>query len=306
VTPAIHALCIVKNEADVISECLISAKHWCDRIYVFDNGSDDGTWEIVQELAARVPEVVPFKQDPAPFHDGLRAEIFNAFRAEAAEEDWWCLLGADEFYVDDPRVFLAKVSRQDGVVWSGSFSYFFTDRDAEAYRSAPEVFESMPVDERLRYYLYHWGEVRFFRHRDDLSWSSSDGVLPPCVRGWHAYPVRIWVKHFPYRSPAQIEKRLLTRLPAIRAGEFVHEAVDDWASTVGTIPERRTQPASVNRNPELGWTTRIIDATKLHFDALDRRFEVDESLLPPIPQPRSRARRLLDGIVTPIRRSTKS
>ena len=48
----IHGLCLVKNEADVLQETLVSALHWCDdHIYVFDNGSNDGTWELVQELA---------------------------------------------------------------------------------------------------------------------------------------------------------------------------------------------------------------------------------------------------------------
>src|ERR1700751_529863 len=47
----IHALCLVKNEVDVLQESLISALNWCDQIYIFDNGSNDGTWELVQKLA---------------------------------------------------------------------------------------------------------------------------------------------------------------------------------------------------------------------------------------------------------------
>ena len=51
----IHALSLIKNEADVIGQSLAAAAAWADCIYVYDNGSDDGTWEIVRELAATHP-----------------------------------------------------------------------------------------------------------------------------------------------------------------------------------------------------------------------------------------------------------
>ena len=66
----IHGLCIVKNEADVLQETLISALHWCDHIYVFDNGSNDGTWELVKELAKRHLEIVPYMQDDVLYSNG--------------------------------------------------------------------------------------------------------------------------------------------------------------------------------------------------------------------------------------------
>ena len=37
----------VKNEVDIIDQSLRAAASWCSKIYVFDNGSDDGTWETV-------------------------------------------------------------------------------------------------------------------------------------------------------------------------------------------------------------------------------------------------------------------
>ena len=70
----IHGLSIVKNEADILQECFISALDWCDHIYVFDNGSDDGGWELVKELAKQHPQIVPYKQDPVLFRSALRAD----------------------------------------------------------------------------------------------------------------------------------------------------------------------------------------------------------------------------------------
>ena len=42
----IHAICLTRNEADVIEPCLLEAAQWADRIYVYDGASTDGTWEI--------------------------------------------------------------------------------------------------------------------------------------------------------------------------------------------------------------------------------------------------------------------
>src|SRR6516165_3845326 len=84
----IHALCLIKNEADVLQETFESALRWCDHIYVFDNGSSDGTWELVKELAVQYPEIVPYKQDDVLYRNSLRADIFNAYRAKARPQDW--------------------------------------------------------------------------------------------------------------------------------------------------------------------------------------------------------------------------
>ena len=105
----IHALTTVKDEDDVVAEALTAAARWCDYIYVLDNGSTDDTWGIVQDLARTVPQVVPYKVDPRPFSDGVRAEIFHHFRDNAGPEDWWARQDSDEFYVDDPWVFLRKI-----------------------------------------------------------------------------------------------------------------------------------------------------------------------------------------------------
>jgi glycosyltransferase involved in cell wall biosynthesis len=281
----IHAMCIIKDEADIVSECLTAAAGWCDHIYVFDNGSADGTWEIVQELAERIPAVVAWKSDPAPFSDGLRAQIFNAFSSAAAPGDWWCRADADEFYIDDPRVFLRKVPAAYDVVWTASFSYYFTDRDAEAYAADPERYgDDVPVEEKIRHYVNHWGEPRFFRHRDGLRWNERDGGFPAFVETSAGYPVRIWLKHFPYRSPQQIERRLAARNQTLARGEFAHEAIADWGSAVGAVKETRSLMERTGAEfATTRWQDRIVPAASLELDAHDRRLVANEDLMPPIP-----------------------
>ena len=56
----IYSLLLVKNEADIIRESLMAAIQWSDKVIVIDNGSTDGTWEIVQELAKQDPRIVAY------------------------------------------------------------------------------------------------------------------------------------------------------------------------------------------------------------------------------------------------------
>lgn len=276
---------MVKNEADVLQESLLAALNWCDHIYVFDNGSDDGSWELVKALAEEYPGIVPYKQDDTCFSDGLRADIFNEFRSQCRPGDWWCRLDADEFYIDDPRVFLAKIPDQYGMVWSASFSYYFTDQDAENYRQDPARFLATPVQQRLRFYINHWSEPRFFRHGENLVWTRGHGGWPKDFQ--RPYPVRIWVKHYAYRSPGQIGQRLRSRRAAIQAGTFGHETVKDWGNAVASV--RETRAGFDHPDPALAgehWEERIVPASRLDFDGGDRRYVVNEHLMPKVPKPK--------------------
>jgi len=283
----IHGMCLIKNESDVICEAIRAAINWCDFIYVYDNGSDDGTWEKLQELATECSQIVLYKQDGKPFSDGLRAEIYNNYRARSSPGDWWCRLDADEFYIDDPRVFLAKVPPEYKAVMSASFSYYLTDQDAALYRQTPSLYaDDVPVEQKCRYYLNHWSEIRFFRYAPDLEWKS--GGWPAAILQAAVYDVRIWVKHFAYRSPQQIEKRLQTRQSAISQGEFIHEAIPNWGEAIGSIRDDLTRGLKSAGSKHAGtkWEQRVVDASKLNYDAHDRRYVVNEDLMPAIPTAR--------------------
>jgi hypothetical protein len=227
----IFGLCLVKNEADIMRLSLEESLKWCDRIFVFDNGSSDPTWDIVRELETKDSRVVPYKQDAKPFDDALRAEIFNAYRKEAVPGDWWCRLDADEFYVDDPRAFLGGVSSAHHVVWGAWLQYFLTEKDLGQFSGDAEQPPVTMTPERLpRYYQALGGEPRFFRHRDRLVWESG---------AWPAHlgviePRRIRVKHFQYRSPAQIQLRLDTRRAAAAHGwqHFGHSTQETWREKI--------------------------------------------------------------------------
>lgn len=278
----IFGLCAAKDEADILEHTLIEASEWCDQIFVYDNASSDGTLGLIRKLSRDYP-IVLHASDDRDFSAWLQSYLYNSYKGEANDGDWWCRLDADELYVENPRIFLAKVPLKFQTVWSAHFQYQFTDRDLEQYKRSPERFSARcHPTERFRYYRNDASELRFFRHTAHLEW--------PHGRAWpiglgRPYPVRIWVRHFQYRSPEQIMLRMRTRVALARrtGGEnFRHEL--------------RSLAGGVDLASDEIWRARVAPATELEYDSHDGRLVVREDLMPPIggthPRLRTFARRL--------------
>ena len=269
----IHSICVVKNEADIIEQTIKAAINWSDFIYVFDNGSIDGTWEKVLELAKTYQQVIFYKQDDCTYHNGLRQEVFQHFQDQSSEGDWWCQLDADEIYIDNPRIFLAKIPEKFQTVWAASFQYYFTERDLEKYELEPAFYtDDIPIEQKCRYYLNNWSEARFFKYDKDLIWDIN--------RRWPytgaVYPVRVRLKHYPHRSPQQIQNRIKLRLQARAKGSksFRHEAEFETSNN----SSKSTLQLTGNE-----WREKIARAAELNYDAGDNKYLLREDLMPKLP-----------------------
>ena len=252
----LHGLCLVKNEDDILARSLRYNLRWFDRVYIFDNGSTDSTWDTALRLQDEFPgRVVAWKTEDRDFRDELRGEIFNRFKDRAGDGDWWCRLDADEVYVDDLKSFLAAVPRRYHVVWSIHLQYYFSELDAARWDADPRA-AAQPLDnfaDLPRSYLSNGGEARFFRHRDRLVWPAAAW---PRHMGLVA-PQRVRLKHYQYRSPEQIQKRLDTRREAAERGyqTFLHSLESDWRE-------------------------KIVQSKDYHQDRLDGDLVIDDHLLP--------------------------
>lgn len=241
----IYALLSVKNEIDIIAYSLREASKWADKIFILDNGSTDGTWELIQSMANE--KIIPWRQDNKVFYRGIRLEIFNEFRDIATESDWWCIMDTDEFYIDDPREFLNKISSRYSVICTNTIEYVITTQDVEQYSYSGNFEDDK---EKIRYYKnIGWVETRFFRHRKNMSWPYPEKlpvhIGPQC-------PDRIKVKHYPLRSPDQIQVRLDTRNAAVKGG------YEGW------LHNRQTR-----------WEEKIVNPKGYHYDKLDGEYVFD-------------------------------
>lgn len=174
--------------------------------------STDGTWEIVQSLADDV--VVPWKQDAQPFYDNLRADVFNQFRHEAQDGDWWCCnFDADEFYLDDPRDFLAKVPKEYALVAKKSLNFVLTQEDIELYEFTGDFEKDKTHITKIAKQTNI--EQRFFRYRKSFKWDSKN-PFHTTRRAGKLCPQYILVKHYNWRSPQQMQTRVSTRQSAAK------------------------------------------------------------------------------------------
>ena len=250
----IHCMCVVKNEADIIAHTLRTASSWADFIYIYDNGSTDETWDIVRSLES--DRIIPWKQDRKPFCESLRGELFQAFRHQANDGDWWCRLDSDEFYVDDPRIFLSRIRKWLHVVWGLSIQYYITEEDLKSLDFSRPVEQLLP---ELRYYNAPHSEIRFFRYRSRLTWP--EGAPWPI----HMGPVckeLIPYRHYKYRNPDQVKSRLETRVKAIREG-FDTE-VHYWNNSEWNLP------AADTLNVDDGIGEFVVDKLPQHKDSIMR------------------------------------
>jgi len=254
----IFCACLVKDEADIIGQTLTAACRWADLILVYDNGSTDGTWEIVRALAQRHPPIIPYKHDKEIFRDSLRRAPFIEYSKYCNEGDWWCRLDADEIYIDNPREFLASVPSYYQIIWAASLQFYLTDADMCRYEEEPHRYlDDIPVEEKIRYYKSDWSEARFFRYDHKLIWEEGQ----PFPYAGAVYPQRIRLKHYKQRSPRQAWRRVAVRRAAIAEGS----------------------PAFVHERGGEDWCTHVRSAAEMDFDAGDGCYVVHENLMPRLP-----------------------
>ncbi|MGI4802712.1 MAG: glycosyltransferase family 2 protein [Janthinobacterium lividum] len=113
--PSIAALLMVRNEEHIVATCIGHLLNTLrvDRVYVTDNGSTDGTPDILRRIASRTDRVV-LASDAGDFRQG---EIITALARRAAADGFTWLLptDADEFFWFQPGHSLATLCRRDGI-----------------------------------------------------------------------------------------------------------------------------------------------------------------------------------------------
>ncbi|MBN1268937.1 MAG: glycosyltransferase family 2 protein [Kiritimatiellae bacterium] len=210
----IYGVSVVQDEADVIRDSVAWAARFCDRIWIWDLGSRDGTWEILQELQSR--QVGVARREDLPYSSSLRGEVFKAYREHIEDGSWVYILDADEFLVGDPRPVLAAAEREGtGMVGVWQANFFPTERDLEKMdRMGEEVWSGLPLADRLRHYRVEWFEWRFTRVVPEMVWDTSgpyNAIRLPDGETMTRSRHKMVVRHYRYRSPQQVATRYALR-----------------------------------------------------------------------------------------------
>ena len=231
-----HGLMVVRDEEDILPQCLTHLLEWIDGLYVLDLGSKDATWQIVQAAAARDHRVVPWKSRPYRFDESLRGYLFNAFRSRVRDGDWVLRLDADEFFQIPPPEFVAsRLQPRESCVCLAWYYFRLTSPEVEDYENGKIAIaddRKRPIEERRRFYkIPDYAEPRMFRYRPSIKWPASRSF--PFNAGYVARE-RIPIRHYPHRDPEQMLKRyqLRSAMMELQAGAGPHWRLKDWRKDV--------------------------------------------------------------------------
>lgn len=238
----LFGITFVKNEDDIIEFFLKESAKYFDYIFVVDNSSVDNTWQIVNDVAKVHKNIIPWKVLDEVFHDGLRARVFNEFKHLASDGDWWCpRLDCDEFYLQDPKVFLStNIKPGYRAVCSKHIQFRLTEEMLDTVDFTrgfqSNIGEFKYIDRNAT------SECRYFMHRSRLTWNEDAG-LPNHVGLFN--PVRITLKHYQYRSPEQMQKRINTRMALKKQYPdlFPHVFSENWRDY---LTEEGQQPLMID------------------------------------------------------------
>ena len=208
-----HALLPVRDEGDIIRQCLEHLLTWADAVYVFDTGSVDDTWEIVQDVASTDKRVIPIRKEPVYFAEtSLRGYMFNWARKYMQDGDWFLRVDADEFHHIPPPEFVKTHLRQhETIVYHQYYDFQLTQAEAQAWERGDETLEDRkrPIEERRCYFIpSYYSEPRLCCYRSTMQWPITCSF--PINAGFLAKE-RLPIRHYPHRDPVQLERRYRLR-----------------------------------------------------------------------------------------------
>lgn len=209
----IFVVLTVRDEGDIIAETLQGFLEWADELFVYDNGSLDNTWEVIEDFSRKYKGRITARREEVLFTDSLRGYVFALFRERFRNGDWICVADADEIYHISPRVFLTtQCEPHENVVYMQYYNFLFTTDHLQLWLSGKVDLSDRlkSLSERFRHYMVgiHPGEPRIFRYRSSMKWLANNGT--PRDAGIIAKN-KIPVRHYPFRDPPQMIRRATLR-----------------------------------------------------------------------------------------------
>jgi glycosyltransferase involved in cell wall biosynthesis len=222
-----HALLPVRDEGDIIGQCLAHLLQWADAIYVFDTGSVDDTWEIVQQVGLKDRRVVPLGRKPVYFSEPrLRGWMFHRAREHMRGGDWFLRVDADEFHhIPPPEFVRSRMRPHETIAHHQYYEFALTQSEVDDWGAGRESLadRKRPIEERRQWYTISvYSEPRLCRYRESMKWPPS--VSFPFNAGFVARE-RLPIRHYPHRDPVQLARRC--RLRAIMMADGKNRA--NWA-----------------------------------------------------------------------------
>lgn len=211
----------VKDEADIIEATVRHMAAQVDGLLVADNGSTDGTLEILQGLTKDLHLVVYLDDEVAYLQAEKMTTLAQRAPFEFGPVDWVVPFDADEiWYSGFGTVAEVLETTESGLMVAMAEVY---DHVATGLDNPDELDPTRRIVWRRNVAL-PLGKAAC-RWRPDLHihqgnhFADYGGIRP-------AYETKLVVRHFPYRSPAQLVRKVRNGAAAYRAaGDLLPESM---------------------------------------------------------------------------------
>lgn len=216
----VWGVAMVRDEADVIEGVLRHMAAEVDHLLIADNGSTDGTRDILDRLATELPLTVIDDRDPAYYQSRKMTEL--ADHAHSMGARWIVPFDADELWWGEGRVadVLAGAHRLATVVWGGLHDHVASADDLED----PDPFRALVWRKREAQSL---PKVAIRWMAGCVIAQGNHGVAHP--RGERG-EWGLTICHFPYRSLAQFRSKASNGAAAYAATDLPEGMGEHWRS----------------------------------------------------------------------------
>ncbi len=216
----VFGVSMIRDEVDIVGHTVRNMARQVDRLIVADNGSVDGTRDLLADLARELPlEVV---DDPERGDWQSRKMTALAHRAGEQGASWVVPFDADEWwYWTHGRIadLLASIGEGMMVVAAGLYDHVATGADPDEVNPVRRLGWRRRESLALPKVACRWREdltIHQGNHGCDYG-----GVLPASVDA-------LVVRHFPYRSAAQFLSKVRNGAEAYRATDLPADVGAHW------------------------------------------------------------------------------
>jgi glycosyltransferase involved in cell wall biosynthesis len=257
------------NEADVIEHTLRDIVANGLQPYVLDNWSTDATPEIVRRIGRELGGWLGFERFPPDGPSGsydlqrIMARVEELAAELAPSADWLVLHDADE----RRRSPWPGVSLRDGLWQVDRQGYTCIDHVTLTFSPTDNRYDGQrDVEQVLRYFEFsnhpgHFHQRRAWKNLGQPVCLTSTAGHDVRFAGRRVFPYRFLLKHYPIRSQAHGERKVLNeRLPRWNT----HERALGWHAQYDQLVEQRRDflrdPASLERfDPGTFYEERLIE-----------------------------------------------
>jgi len=256
----VAAVSMVKDEADIIEYALRRMARQVDFLIVADNGSVDGTREILHELAGALPLTV-IDEPRVGYYQSERMTAL-AERAAAAGATWVLAFDADEVWLPRSRGRIANIleALPPNVLMAEAplFDHVATARDPDNpdpmkrmgwRRAAPAPLRKVAC-RPIAGLTIHQG---------------NHGVTFDGVRHPPAVTTALEVRHYPYRGIAQFLSKVRNGAAAYAATDLPEHVGGHWRA-YGRILAERGEEGLAEQFHEWFWSADPESDSSLVYD----------------------------------------